>query len=175
MCASSYLHISYISIYLPCPYIYCLLSTRGTGLLAFGFWLPAALLYCFMCAVRSAVSPHLRLSRLAGPGIRYAAGCGLTAWSRVTALVQYIHSQKKRMSVLVSVLVLCAQDVLIQRHALGAYHTLALWASTCCTHPHWDEPSVDCAHRHLREESNISGLALAHRGQVTYPADVGSG
>jgi hypothetical protein len=33
--------------------------------------------------------------------------------------------------------------VLIQRRALGKYHTPGLWANTCCTHPHWGEDDLD--------------------------------
>ena len=29
--------------------------------------------------------------------------------------------------------------MLIQRRALGKYHTPGLWANTCCTHPRWGE------------------------------------
>ncbi len=39
----------------------------------------------------------------------------------------------------VSVFVTRGDDVLIQRRALGKYHTPGLWANTCCTHPNWDE------------------------------------
>ena len=65
--------------------------------------------------------------------------------------------------------------VLIQRRALGKYHTPGLWANTCCTHPHWDESPLDCATRRLREELGIEGVTLAPRGQVEYRADVGGG
>lgn len=75
----------------------------------------------------------------------------------------------------VSVFVLCGAEVLIQRRALGKYHTPGLWANTCCTHPMWNEPALDCAHRRLREELGIQGLKLEHRDQVTYRADVGGG
>ncbi len=51
--------------------------------------------------------------------------------------------------------------VLIQRRALGKYHTPGLWANTCCTHPHWDEPPEACALRRLREELGIEGLTPA--------------
>ncbi|WP_371224735.1 isopentenyl-diphosphate Delta-isomerase [Roseovarius sp. 2305UL8-3] len=75
----------------------------------------------------------------------------------------------------VSVFVLCDNDVLIQRRALGKYHTPGLWANTCCTHPKWGEAPEDCAHRRLNEELGITGLTLSHRDQVTYRADVGGG
>lgn len=75
----------------------------------------------------------------------------------------------------VSVFVLGGDRVLIQRRALGKYHTPGLWANTCCTHPHWGEDSRDCAVRRLREELGITGLALALAGKVEYRADVGGG
>jgi len=75
----------------------------------------------------------------------------------------------------VSVFVLCGNDVLIQRRAMGKYHTPGLWANTCCTHPKWGEDPEDCAYRRLNEELGITGLTLSHRDQVTYRADVGGG
>ena len=75
----------------------------------------------------------------------------------------------------VSVFVLCGSEVLIQRRALGKYHTPGLWANTCCTHPHWGEAPEACAHRRLYEELGLEGLTLEHRDQVTYRADVGGG
>ncbi len=75
----------------------------------------------------------------------------------------------------VSVFVLCGDDVLIQRRAMGKYHTPGLWANSCCTHPHWEETPEDCAHRRMQEELGISGLTLEYRDQVSYHADVGGG
>jgi len=75
----------------------------------------------------------------------------------------------------VSVFVLAGERVLIQRRAAGKYHTPGLWANTCCTHPHWDEPASDCALRRLREELGIEGLALTAAETVEYRADVGNG
>ncbi|RBI84532.1 isopentenyl-diphosphate Delta-isomerase [Rhodosalinus halophilus] len=75
----------------------------------------------------------------------------------------------------VSVFVLHGEEVLLQRRALGKYHTPGLWANTCCTHPHWDEPPEACARRRLAEELGITGLPLVHRGRVEYRADVGGG
>ncbi|MFG6589895.1 isopentenyl-diphosphate Delta-isomerase [Sulfitobacter sp. 1A12157] len=75
----------------------------------------------------------------------------------------------------VSVFVMDGSRLLLQRRALGKYHTPGLWANTCCTHPAWEEPAELCAARRLREELGITGLALRHRGQVEYRADVGGG
>lgn len=73
----------------------------------------------------------------------------------------------------VSVFLLAGDRVLIQRRAMGKYHTPGLWANTCCTHPHWDEAPVDCAIRRLREELGIEGIAPDFAEQVEYRADVG--
>lgn len=75
----------------------------------------------------------------------------------------------------VSVFVMDGERLLLQRRALGKYHTPGLWANTCCTHPGWDEPADLCAARRLREELGITGLDLQHRGQVEYRAEVGGG
>jgi len=75
----------------------------------------------------------------------------------------------------VSVFVLWQDRLLIQRRALGKYHTPGLWANTCCTHPHWGETPAACATRRLREELGITGVRLAPRGHVEYRAEVGGG
>ncbi len=75
----------------------------------------------------------------------------------------------------VSVFVVAGGRLLIQRRALGKYHTPGLWANSCCTHPLWGETPLDCAQRRLAEELGIHGLSLTHRGQVEYRADVGGG
>lgn len=75
----------------------------------------------------------------------------------------------------VSVFVMRDGDVLLQRRALGKYHTPGLWTNTCCTHPGWDETPGDCARRRLREELGITGLDPVHRHNLEYRADVGGG
>jgi isopentenyl-diphosphate delta-isomerase len=75
----------------------------------------------------------------------------------------------------VSVFVLHGEEVLVQRRALGKYHTPGLWANTCCTHPRWGEGGEACARRRLDEELGITGLNLTPRGMVEYRADVGGG
>ena len=75
----------------------------------------------------------------------------------------------------VSVFVMSGSRVLIQRRALGKYHTPGLWANTCCTHPLWNESAIDCAVRRLDEELGITGLYPSFRDQVEYRAAVGNG
>lgn len=75
----------------------------------------------------------------------------------------------------VSVFVMDGENVLLQRRALGKYHTPGLWANTVCTHPRWNEPAADCAVRRLKEELGITGLYPAYRDRVDYCAYVGGG
>lgn len=75
----------------------------------------------------------------------------------------------------VSVFLMEDDRVLIQRRAMGKYHTPGLWANTCCTHPHWDETPEDCARRRLAEELGIEGLDPVFADQIEYRADVGGG
>lgn len=75
----------------------------------------------------------------------------------------------------ISVFLMRGDRVLLQRRALGKYHTPGLWANTCCTHPHWNEDSKICAARRLEEELGINGVDLSFRDTVEYRADVGGG
>lgn len=75
----------------------------------------------------------------------------------------------------VSVFVMDGSRTLLQRRALGKYHTPGLWANACCTHPHWGEAPIDCAARRLRQELGLSGLDLRPAGRIEYRADVGNG
>lgn len=74
----------------------------------------------------------------------------------------------------VSVFLLARDQVLIQRRALGKYHTPGMWANTCCTHPLWNEDAAACAIRRLEEELGITGVFPSFRDQVEYRADVGN-
>ena len=85
-----------------------------------------------------------------------------------------VHQQGLRHKA-VSVFLLDGSRVLLQKRAATKYHTPGLWSNTCCTHPHWDEVSKDCALRRLNEELGITGVPLTFRHQVEYRADVGGG
>ncbi len=74
----------------------------------------------------------------------------------------------------VSVFVFSGDKLLLQQRADGKYHCGGLWANTCCTHPHWDEPALACANRRLHEELGLT-LALQPCAVVDYSADVGNG
>lgn len=75
----------------------------------------------------------------------------------------------------VSVFVMDGARTLIQRRALGKYHTPGLWANAVCTHPHWGERPEACARRRLAEELGAIDLALTPRDRVEYRAEVGGG
>jgi len=47
-------------------------------------------------------------------------------------------------------------ETLIQRRALGKYHSPGLWANSCCGHPRPGEEVVDAASRRLGEELGFS-------------------
>lgn len=74
----------------------------------------------------------------------------------------------------ISVFVMRAGQILLQRRALGKYHTPGLWANTCCTHPHWGEDDLTCATRRLNEELGIRGLTLREVREIEYRAAVGA-
>lgn len=73
----------------------------------------------------------------------------------------------------VSVFVFCDSQLLLQQRALEKYHSPGLWANTCCTHPDWGEDSLDCAHRRVSDELNMTALDLVYVDQIEYRADVG--
>ncbi len=75
----------------------------------------------------------------------------------------------------VSVFLMDGNRTLIQRRALGKYHTPGLWANACCTHPHWGEGALACAQRRIAQELGISGVTLIRAGGIEYRADVGAG
>ena len=71
----------------------------------------------------------------------------------------------------VSVFVFCGRDVLLQQRAASKYHCGGLWANTCCTHPHWNEPLATSAQRRLREEIGL-GVPLSPANTIEYRARV---
>ena len=75
----------------------------------------------------------------------------------------------------VSVFLLDGERTLIQRRALGKYHTPGLWANACCTHPAWGEEPAPCALRRLGEELGVEGRDLRWRDRIEYRAEVGDG
>lgn len=74
----------------------------------------------------------------------------------------------------ISVFLFSGEHLLVQQRADGKYHSGGLWANTCCSHPHWGESMVDCAHRRLYEELGIAAR-MKRTTILDYDADVGGG
>lgn len=101
----------------------------------------------------------------------------IPAWveGRLTPFDKLATHQLGLRHLAVSVFVLDGDRILLQRRAMGKYHTPGLWTNTCCTHPRWGEAAADCAARRLTEELGITGLTLQPAGNIEYRADVGNG
>ncbi|WP_327294194.1 MULTISPECIES: isopentenyl-diphosphate Delta-isomerase [unclassified Streptomyces] len=61
-----------------------------------------------------------------------------------------------------------AGRLLIQRRALGKYHSPGVWSNTCCGHPYPGESPFAAAARRTYEELGISPALLAEAGTVRY-------
>lgn len=75
----------------------------------------------------------------------------------------------------VSVFMVHQKEILIQRRALGKYHTPGLWANTCCTHPNWNENTENCARRRMCDELGLQNTRPIFRDTIEYRANVGNG
>jgi isopentenyl-diphosphate delta-isomerase len=65
-------------------------------------------------------------------------------------------------------------ELLLQRRALGKYHSGGLWSNTCCGHPGPAEPVLEAAHRRLQEEMRFD-CQLSRAFHFIYRAEVGHG
>lgn len=63
-------------------------------------------------------------------------------------------------------------ELLLQRRALGKYHSGGLWANTCCGHPRPGETTVDAARRRLSEELGMTCGELRPAGVLRYRAEL---
>lgn len=64
--------------------------------------------------------------------------------------------------------------ILLQRRAVGKYHSGGLWSNTCCGHPRPGEPLIDAARRRLREEMGFD-CRLDDVHQFIYRAELDNG
>jgi isopentenyl-diphosphate delta-isomerase len=65
-------------------------------------------------------------------------------------------------------------ELLLQKRAVGKYHSPAKWTNTCCTHPQPRETPLMTAHRRLIEEMGLVST-LTEVFTFLYQADVGNG
>ncbi|KUL39362.1 isopentenyl-diphosphate delta-isomerase [Streptomyces sp. NRRL F-4489] len=58
--------------------------------------------------------------------------------------------------------------MLLQRRALGKYHSPGVWSNTCCGHPYPGEPPFVAAARRTAEELGVAPALLQEAGTVRY-------
>ncbi|WP_149181704.1 isopentenyl-diphosphate Delta-isomerase [Streptomyces sp. TRM49041] len=58
--------------------------------------------------------------------------------------------------------------LLLQRRALGKYHSPGVWSNTCCGHPYPGEAPFTAAVRRVFEELGVSPSLMAEAGTVRY-------
>ncbi|GGQ19303.1 isopentenyl-diphosphate Delta-isomerase [Streptomyces roseolilacinus] len=58
--------------------------------------------------------------------------------------------------------------LLLQRRALGKYHSPGVWSNTCCGHPYPGEAPFTAAARRVSEELGVSPSLMAEAGTVRY-------
>ncbi|MFD7921158.1 isopentenyl-diphosphate Delta-isomerase [Streptomyces sp. NPDC059740] len=58
--------------------------------------------------------------------------------------------------------------LLLQRRALGKYHSPGVWSNTCCGHPYPGESPFAAAARRTHEELGVGPSLLAEAGTVRY-------
>ncbi|MCC8035104.1 MAG: isopentenyl-diphosphate Delta-isomerase, partial [Rikenellaceae bacterium] len=65
-------------------------------------------------------------------------------------------------------------EMLLQRRAMGKYHSPRLWANACCTHPLPGESLPQAASRRLQQEMGLVAR-LVYRKSFIYKEPVGNG
>ncbi|MET9296556.1 isopentenyl-diphosphate Delta-isomerase [Streptomyces sp. NPDC003077] len=58
--------------------------------------------------------------------------------------------------------------LLLQRRALGKYHSPGVWSNTCCGHPYPGETPFAAAARRTAEELGVAPATLSEAGTVRY-------
>lgn len=62
-------------------------------------------------------------------------------------------------------------ELLLQKRALGKYHSAGLWTNTCCSHPNYGEETEDAIHRRLKEEMGMK-TDVDFKFKFTYKASL---
>jgi isopentenyl-diphosphate delta-isomerase len=65
-------------------------------------------------------------------------------------------------------------QMLLQKRAVGKYHSGGLWSNACCSHPNPGESTEAAAHRRLKEELGFD-CPLVEIHQFVYRAKLDSG
>lgn len=65
-------------------------------------------------------------------------------------------------------------EVMLQKRAIGKYHSGGLWTNTCCGHPRDGEELSSAVHRRLKEEMGFD-CPLKEILTFTYEADLDKG
>ena len=79
------------------------------------------------------------------------------------------HQAPGRLLRAFSVFLFDAEDrLLIQRRALGKYHSPGVWSNTCCGHPYPGEAPFVAAARRTAEELGVAPSLMREAGTVRY-------
>ena len=65
-------------------------------------------------------------------------------------------------------------EMLIQKRALGKYHSGGLWSNACCSHPRPEEKLEEAVHRRLEEEMGFD-CPLTEKFSFIYKVDFENG
>ncbi len=74
-----------------------------------------------------------------------------------------------------SVFLFDGDRLLMQRRALGKYHSGGLWTNTCCSHPRAGEGLEEAVPRRLAQELGIAGAECREVGAFCYRAAFANG
>lgn len=75
----------------------------------------------------------------------------------IGAMEKLLAHEKGELHRALSVLILNSKnEILLQRRALGKYHSPGLWTNTCCSHPYPGEDALEAAKRRLKEEMGMN-------------------
>ena len=67
-----------------------------------------------------------------------------------------------------SVFLVRGDEVLLQRRALGKYHSGGLWTNSCCSHPRAGEDLAGAVSRRLSDELGVRGCDCREVGSFVY-------
>jgi len=75
----------------------------------------------------------------------------------IGAMEKLLAHEKGELHRALSVIIVNSKnEILLQRRALGKYHSPGLWTNTCCSHPYPGEDALAAAKRRLKEEMGMT-------------------